>query len=665
MGYLDYPGLQRYHGKVQDEINELKDDLTDLDGVIGNYIYSVIPSAGQSYVHIPIADSVPTGTTIYAQALTVPADVDYILLIGQYSGERDLIDLEDGESHLYTTLLTFTNVEVIYHLATPADGNTEYSVVCIKSDDPVSIAKDLFETKIEVAKANALIDSPFDVSIDSKFKGIIGFEFLITPLSDSAFSAINNQKYRIKNIYYKDAFYLYLSMERLVNGEWVSYDNITITLANAPTENALMFVESNYNRFRMAYLPGLMQAGRATNIEYTIKNTAINPFITKLQDDFDEYVRYDSYEIKPTIRTRVTVKKDGTGDYTTIGAAYAAISEKSSFFNQYEVCVYPGVYEEVNLICPAYTHTHGMFPSTVTVTSEGKTGTLPVFDQMNRPSRLSNMKIISATGYCIHIDNPIRHSIVNEGLYCKKVYSSDVSDFAWENSNQHKVIIGMGAQPAGMMIVFDGCTFEDGVVVCHTNSSSEENSNFTLVINNCKVVNARIQLNKAGNTGAALYGNWMCKINNLAMIKGQVNPGIALLYGDPVTGLDYNFGWQIIGGNINTAIEFKKDNDPTAPDCWENIQLTEKSYIQAKTAITKGQWITDGMIPATANEKAHNIIGVALENASSGDTCQIWSGNAFMLSGANGEYGIGSDGNLSASATEKIGKIISNVFYRY
>ena len=28
MGYLDYPGLQRYHGKVQEEIDELKDDLT-------------------------------------------------------------------------------------------------------------------------------------------------------------------------------------------------------------------------------------------------------------------------------------------------------------------------------------------------------------------------------------------------------------------------------------------------------------------------------------------------------------------------------------------------------------------------------------------------------------------------------------------------------------
>ena len=30
MAYLDYPGLQRYHGKVQDEINELKDDLEQI-----------------------------------------------------------------------------------------------------------------------------------------------------------------------------------------------------------------------------------------------------------------------------------------------------------------------------------------------------------------------------------------------------------------------------------------------------------------------------------------------------------------------------------------------------------------------------------------------------------------------------------------------------------
>ena len=33
MAYLDYPGLQRYHGKVQDEIDELKDDLAQIEGI--------------------------------------------------------------------------------------------------------------------------------------------------------------------------------------------------------------------------------------------------------------------------------------------------------------------------------------------------------------------------------------------------------------------------------------------------------------------------------------------------------------------------------------------------------------------------------------------------------------------------------------------------------
>ena len=34
MGYLDYPGLQRYHGKIQEEIDELKDDLSQISEVI-------------------------------------------------------------------------------------------------------------------------------------------------------------------------------------------------------------------------------------------------------------------------------------------------------------------------------------------------------------------------------------------------------------------------------------------------------------------------------------------------------------------------------------------------------------------------------------------------------------------------------------------------------
>lgn len=655
MAYLDKINYKGTLYDIQD--SKLKEDL-------GEWISSVTNYSG--WHQIDVVDCFSSGDKVYIHAFESD-DVQFYNIVGYLNGSgTTLYSNETSTSPWIITLsASFDTISVAYRCNSIA--NVTMSAIIKKLDNTVSgtLANTINATNSIQTQIDNVIDSPFVGQINPKFKGIIGFEFLITDPSDADYSAIKNQKYKITNIYYKDAFYLYLSMLRYYNGEWVAYDNITIPLASAPTENALMFVESNYGRFRMAYLPGLMQAGRATSVEYIVKNTAINPFLTKMQDEINRYVPYDSYEIKPTIQTRVTVKKDGTGDYSTISSAYSAISGKSSFFNQYEVCVYPGVYEEVNLICPAYTHTHGMFPNTVVVTSEGKTGTQPVFDQTSKPSRLSNMKIISATGYCIHIDNPLIHSVVNENLYCKKAYSSDVSDFGWESLSSPRVIIGMGAQPAGMKIVFNGCTFEDGAVVCHTNSSSDENADFSLVFNNCKVVNARIQLNKAGNDGAALYGNWLCSINNLAMARGQTKPGIALYYGDPVDGMNYNFGWQIIGGGINTAIDFMKDLDSTAPDCWENIELIEKTYIQAKSSITKGQWITDSMIPATANEKGQDIVGIALADASTGDTVPIWVGNAFVITGTDGEYGIGSDGTLSSGATEKIGKIINNVFYRY
>jgi hypothetical protein len=214
-----------------------------------------------------------------------------------------------------------------------------------------------------------------------------------------------------------------------------------------------------------------------------------------------------------------------------------------------------------------------------------------------------------------------------------------------------------------MNVVFNGCWFEDGAVVCHSNSSANEDANFHVIYNHCVLTNSYIQFNMAGNEGAANAGNWVGEINGLVAPKGYA--GIVLKYGAAVTGLDYNFGWQIIGGGNDVAIKLDKASDTSAPDCWDQVNVTEKMIVQAKAAITKGQFVTDGWIPATANEKNHNVIGIALEDATSGNDCQVWAGNAFVFTGTDGEYGVGADGTLSASATEKIGKIINNVFYRF
>ena len=104
-----------------------------------------------------------------------------------------------------------------------------------------------------------------------------------------------------------------------------------------------------------------------------------------------------AYAIKDNTANVIHVDALGGGDYTTITDACAAVVNPT-FNNQYEIIVRPGRYNENNIIVPPFTHIHGLRPTTVVVTSEGFTGTQPVFDQRDGSSKLSNMHIISHTG---------------------------------------------------------------------------------------------------------------------------------------------------------------------------------------------------------------------------------------------------------------------------
>lgn len=61
----------------------------------------------------------------------------------------------------------------------------------------------------------------------------------------------------------------------------------------------------------------------------------------------------------PTVKvTTKTVKKDGTGDFTTIGAALASITD-SSLINTYKILIHPGRYLESGLKPPTGVHLEG------------------------------------------------------------------------------------------------------------------------------------------------------------------------------------------------------------------------------------------------------------------------------------------------------------------
>lgn len=110
MGYLDYPGLQRYHGKVQDEIDGLKDDLS----CTKNYFGSVVTPV--NYVN---PDNWITGTYIDSNGNTHDVtgyEYQYISLVksGKYCTYRRYLDfggdagkfpLVDGNKTYVKTLI--------------------------------------------------------------------------------------------------------------------------------------------------------------------------------------------------------------------------------------------------------------------------------------------------------------------------------------------------------------------------------------------------------------------------------------------------------------------------------------------------------------------------------------------------------------------------------
>ena len=479
------------------------------------------------------------------------------------------------------------------------------------------------------------------------------------------------------------------------------------------------------------------------------------------------------YAIKDNTSVVKTVKKDGSGDFTTIAAALASISD-SSRSKQYEVVIYPGVYNEKALIPPDYTHVHAIQPNVVIVTSAGLGGTDPVFD-CKKHVKLSNISIISDTGYCIHVDSDLNKGlVVCENLYCEKLtYAS---------------VVGIGCWNSGMLCIFRGCTFVNGEVGTHTYYDNSDIDNTHLIFDGCAFATSFINLGQAAG-----LGNNVCEIIGY---KGRLGVDTVRMYRneyrsveDPNTYFAMPLNWQIIGHgndkfvaylvNLNhgmmvqavnyseevaisgTAVNdlfgvttvkgsspaikgavygslrvddvqagagtglnpykdifqmwkrlgdcsvtpktltvtvngtpqtytFDADYTQTkpsqatilalvnavitnavvsayTPDCIAMVNTTDKAYVkvQQTNGVLKGMWITVSGVAADPNAKSSRVFGVALEDGVKDEYIPVWIGNAMPYTATDGEYGIGSNGALSSSATKKIGFVLTNRFYRY
>jgi hypothetical protein len=512
-------------------------------------------------------------------------------------------------------------------------------------------------------------DSPFTTSVTDEMKGIKAFYFF----DDKNFPFANNQKYRVSKYYYKKSgFYLYVEVQVYINGIWSGYDSIEIYDTATPIETAVMTVQSKYSRFKCAFIPSLLLSYSSTSLNYEIKYTSISYMLPQQQKDIDSLKLakvIEDFGFKDKPKYAVTVDANGNGDYTTIAAAYAAITD-SDFDNQYDIRVLPGVYNEMNLVPPPFTHTHGLHPNTVTVTGVGLNNPeLSIFDLIHT-SKLSNMIIIATENmrYTVHFDSgDSSRFVICENLYCKKVYGAttdnplgvDVRNNGWLSYSSDNVI-GMGMSGA-YQIAFINCVFENGLFAPHTNANVDSKPDAKIILDGCKLVNSYIRLQTAGTVGQyPPNGKFICNIKNLITQMGKLSLEMSY-YG-------VEQPWTVLGvNNKNFNIKFT-DLNGTSYEAWKNINTTDKGYIQLASAVSvlKGQWIDyNGNI--CNNSSAFEVFGVALEDkaADAKESVMVWVGNAYPYTATNGEYGIGADGKLSASATTKIGKVINNIFYRY
>lgn len=519
-------------------------------------------------------------------------------------------------------------------------------------------------------------DSPFLTIVPDSLNGFVSFR--MNNVSGNNMPVDDYMQFRISSIYMGRAWNLFVQMQKSVDGTtWTNLDTIERLASAAP--NPLPVVEeitSKYGAFTAIVNWKMMGTASLSGVSYILKKAAPNYFARKLQEQIDSinlWPFWGDYELKDRTKQIIKVDINGGGDFTSIADAYASITD-SSYNNQYEVVIYPGTYHEYNLIPPKFTHTHGLIPGSVVVTSEGVTSTLPVFDQ-RVPCKLSNMTIISGTGYCVHQDQSTLNftMLINENLHCKKVYGQDVSNFKFRTIT-NPAVLGIGSHLFGAKFIWNNCTFENGQVAAHTVGGSDSTpANQHLIYRNCKLVNAYVHLLVVGTSEKV--GTFVCEVDGLFTEKGR--PSVVCQLGARSSGdTTYNFPWQIIGGgNKNLVVVTLNNSDTSVNDVWANVNTDDITLVQLASgvSVTKGQFVDIAGNVCNESTPSEDVIGMALEDAAAGETVKVCTGSfpfnnnfnsfSFPYTPNDGVYGIGADGKLLRDAAIRIGVVKYNNFY--
>lgn len=208
-------------------------------------------------------------------------------------------------------------------------------------------------------------------------------------------------------------------------------------------------------------------------------------------------------ETTGTTATVITVKQDGTGEFTTVTAAIKSITEASST-RPYEIVIYPGVYLEIGIQMKNYVSLRGTDKETCMI--QGELPDSATDDQMIPTSTLDWM----TTGYikdltitCKNMRYPI-HS--DGGAYGNKDGRQGIYNCYLEHKGNQGVIdyrASQGVPPGNVWSSLHawGCGTSDGMVVIAKDTAFvspttafyfHENMSFDkpsyLELSNCKII---------------------------------------------------------------------------------------------------------------------------------------------------------------------------------
>ena len=384
---------------------------------------------------------------------------------------------------------------------------------------------------------------------------------------------------------------------------------------------------------------------------------------------------YDKYGNK--INT-ITVKKDGTGDSTTIKGAIE-LCKNSSIDNQYEILIYDGEYNVIEelggttyldsimsmdgayggLLLPDYVHLKGMGKSCDNVIITANVEQYSGFDfntldnavtkisplNLEKNNNIENLTIKAENcRYAVHDEsNNSYQDYIRKMKNVRAIHNGNQSKYSWTST----IAIGSGSG-SGAIYEFENCTFEGSLPY-----SIHDNTNFTkgnkFLFNNCKFLSTSSDKIACRFVTVSLENETVTHevIINNCQFRGTLGQF------EEANGKGRKF---YIHGGGNSVVPYVYTNTSSTAVA-KPIALNEEVQIMINKdteTISKGSLVrifASGIYKLTTSDK-HLFYGIALEDIKSGENGHVKTKGYVYVNDTNfASFNVGdkigiSDGSL-------------------